>query len=115
MAQQPGQTVFAAQAQHMPVIGAQPQLQARVAAQMLVGHEEHGTVGPGFFQGPGQHGAGIGRGADRPAEFAHHGLERQGGVHIGQGHDLAPCGLQLQQYGAGEPGRRHERHHAVGR
>jgi len=55
------------------------ELEAGVAAQVLVG-EEQDLVAPGLglvagSEGPGQHGPGVGRGADGPAVAPHEGLQ----------------------------------------
>ncbi len=95
----------------MLVFRREAQLSGCVAAQMLVRQKKHAVA---LVQGPAQHGFGIGRGADRAAVFPHHGLERQGGVDVGQGHDAAARGAQLLQHAPGQARRGHERHHAVG-
>ena len=82
-----------------------------IVAQMPVGQKKHAVA---LIQSPAHHDFGIGRGAHRAAKFAHHGLEGQIGIHIGQRYDLAPHGCQLLQHLAGKGGWRLSRHKAVG-
>ena len=62
------------------VVGAVAELVAGVAAEVLVGEEEHALAA---LEGPGEHGPGVGRGADRPAVAADEGLQGGRGVHVG--------------------------------
>ncbi len=59
-------------------------LERRVAAQVLVGEEEHT---PPAREGPAQHLLGVGRGADDAAVAPAERLEVRGGVHIGHRDD----------------------------
>ena len=67
-----------------------------VAAQVLVGHEQH-PVAP--LQGPGQDAPGVGRGAAGAAVAADEGLHRRRGVDVGDGHDP----LDVDDAGQGLP------------
>src|SRR6266567_2808662 len=78
---------------------------AGVAAKMLVGEKEH------FFaalEGPLHDGGGVRTGTNRAALLAGEGLDRGGGIHVGDGNDLArieerrklvPTGFHLADVG----------------
>ncbi len=72
---------------HRHVVGAVAQLEAGVAAQVLVGEEEDLVAAAVPLvvrsEGPGQHGPGVGRGADHPAVGADERLQRGRRVHVG--------------------------------
>jgi len=74
---------------HSHVLLAPAELEAGVAAQVLVG-EEQDLVGASLAavgeQGPGEDGAGVGGGAHRTAVAPDERLERRRGVHVGDGH-----------------------------
>ena len=86
------------------VTGAVAELEAGVAAEVLVGEEEDlvadGLAGPIGVERPGQDGPGVGRGADGAAVGADERLQGGRGVHVGDGDDP----LDVGDLGQGVPG-----------
>ena len=70
-------------------LGAEAELVAGVAAQVLVGEEEQ-LVAPG--EGPGDDGPGVGRRAHGAAVVAHERLQGGRGVHVGDRDDAIDVG-----------------------
>ena len=67
------------------------ELVAGVAAQVLVGEEQHLGRRAALAERPGQDGPGVGRGAHRPAVAADERLQGGGGVHVGDRDHGARC------------------------
>ena len=97
-----------------------------VAAEVLVGQEEHLAALARPVQRPGQRGLRVRRGADRAAVAAGEGLDGRGGVHVGDRHgdvgdagldQLVPALLDLVDrghVGHRAPGREVGQHHGLG-
>ena len=108
------------------LLGPVAELVAGVAAQVLVGEEQHLVAprpgapcplpGPSGAERPLEHGTGVGGGAHRPAVAPDERLERRRGVHVGDGHDAVDVGdrgqvvpglldgVQVGHVGHGAPG-----------